>query len=96
MLNHVIVSSNKSLRPIFTCLRLYKIRYSMLKNKKNPVFIGFQSVFNCKTGIEKWNPELMTLDKSTLNQMGNNGRAYYEKEFDRNNLLEKLEGIFKS
>jgi len=28
--------------------------------------------------------------------MGNNGRAYFEKEFDRNNLLEKLEGIFKS
>jgi hypothetical protein len=38
----------------------------------------------------------MTLDKSALNQMGNNGRAYFEKEFDRNNLLEKLEGIFKS
>jgi hypothetical protein len=25
----------------------------MLKNKENPVFIGSQSMFNCKTGIEK-------------------------------------------
>ena len=40
--------------------------------------------------------ELMALDKSTLNQMGNNGRAYYEKEFDRDYLLEKLEVIFNS
>ncbi len=38
--------------------------------------------------------ELMTLDKSTLNQMGNNGRAYYEKEFDREFLLKRLEEIF--
>ncbi len=40
--------------------------------------------------------ELMALDKSTLNEMGNNGRAYYEKEFDRDYLLEKLEVIFNS
>ena len=40
--------------------------------------------------------EVMALDKSKRSEMGNNGRAYYEKEFDRNNLLEKLEGIFKS
>jgi len=40
--------------------------------------------------------ELMALDKSKRSEMGNNGRAYYEKEFDRNNLLEKLEGIFNS
>jgi hypothetical protein len=53
MLNHVIVSSNKSLRPIFTCLRLYKIRYSMLKNKKNLVFIGAWEEFEFKAGIEK-------------------------------------------
>jgi len=53
MLNHIIVFSNKSLRLIFTILRLYKIRYSMLKNKENPVFIGSLSMFNCKTGIEK-------------------------------------------
>ena len=38
----------------------------------------------------------MALDKSTLIDMGNNGRAYYEKEFDRDYLLEKLEVIFNS
>ena len=53
MLNHVIVFSNKSLRRIFTALRLYKIRYSMLENKKKPVFIGVSSGFEFKTGIEK-------------------------------------------
>ena len=53
MLNHVIVFSNKSLRRIFTRLRLYKIRYSMLENKKNPVFIGAGEEFEFKTGIEK-------------------------------------------
>ena len=52
MLNHVIVSSNKSLRRIFATLRLYKIRYSMLENKKNPVFIGVEEGFEFKTGIE--------------------------------------------
>ena len=40
--------------------------------------------------------ELIALDKSTLIEMGNNGRAYYEKEFDRDYLLEKLEVIFNS
>jgi colanic acid biosynthesis glycosyl transferase WcaI len=40
--------------------------------------------------------ELIALDKSTLVDMGNNGRAYYEKEFDRGYLLEKLEVIFNS
>ncbi|MDA7819969.1 glycosyltransferase family 4 protein [Flavobacteriaceae bacterium] len=40
--------------------------------------------------------ELMALDKPTLNEMGKNGRAYYEKEFDRDYLLEKLEVIFNS
>ena len=53
MLNHVIVFSNKSLRRIFTRLRLYKIRYSMLENNKNPVFIGVSSVFEFKIGIKK-------------------------------------------
>ena len=52
MLNHVIVFSNKSLRCIFATLRLYKIRYSMLENKKNPVFIGVREGFEFKTGIE--------------------------------------------
>ena len=53
MLNHVIVFSNKSLRLIFTRLRLYKIRYSMLENKENPVFIGVVEGFEFKTGIKK-------------------------------------------
>jgi hypothetical protein len=53
MLNHVIVSSNKSLRRIFATLILYKIRYSMLKNKKNPVFIGVEEGFEFKAGIKK-------------------------------------------
>ena len=53
MLNHVIVFSNKSLRCIFTILRLYKIRYSMLENKKNPVFMGIREGFEFKAGIEK-------------------------------------------
>ena len=52
MLNHVIVFSSNSLRRIFTILRLYKIRYSMLKNKKNPIFIGVNGGFEFKTGIE--------------------------------------------
>ena len=52
MLNHVIVFSNKSLRRIFANLRLYKIRYSMLENKKNPVFIGVYSEFEFITGTE--------------------------------------------
>jgi len=53
MLNHVIVFSNKSLRRIFATHRLYKIRYSMLENKKNPVFIGDGEGFELKTEIEK-------------------------------------------
>ena len=53
MLNHVIVSSNKSLRLIFATLRLYKIRYSMLENKKNPVFIGVEGEFEFKAGTEQ-------------------------------------------
>lgn len=53
MLNYVIVFSFESLSPIFTILRLYKIRYSMLENKKNPVFIGVREGFEFKTGIEK-------------------------------------------
>jgi hypothetical protein len=45
--------SKKSIRLIFTSLRLHKIRYSMLENKKNPVFIGANKGFEFKTGIEK-------------------------------------------
>ena len=53
MLNHVIVSPNKSLMLIFATLRLYKIRNSMLENKKNPVFIGVVEGFEFKTGTEQ-------------------------------------------
>ena len=53
MLNHVIVFSNKSLRRIFTILRLYKIRYSMLENKENLVFIGVGEGFEFKDGTEQ-------------------------------------------
>ena len=53
MMNHVIVFSNKSLRRIFATLSLYKIRYSMLENKKNPVFIGVGEGFEFKTGTEQ-------------------------------------------
>ena len=52
MLNHVIVFSIKLLRRIFTALRLYKIRYSMLENKKNPVFTGVGEGFEFKAEIE--------------------------------------------
>ena len=40
--------------------------------------------------------ELMALDKSKHSEMGDNARTYYEKEFDRDYLIEKLEGIFNS
>jgi hypothetical protein len=53
MLNHVIVFSNKFLKLIFAFLILYKIRYSMLENKKNPVFIGVEEGFEFKAGIKK-------------------------------------------
>lgn len=52
MLNHVIVFSNKSLRRIFAILRLYNIRYSMLKNKKTPMFIVAIGEFEFKNEIE--------------------------------------------
>ena len=52
MLIHVIFSSNKSLRRIFATHRLYKIRYSMLENKKNPVYIKVGRGYEFKTGIQ--------------------------------------------
>ena len=33
-------------------LAVFKIRYFMLKKKRNPVFTVSQSMFNCKTEIE--------------------------------------------
>jgi hypothetical protein len=53
MLSFFIIFCYKLLRRIFTFLRLYKIRYSMLENKKNPVFIGVREGFEFKTGIKK-------------------------------------------
>ena len=34
-------------------LTVFKLRYSMLNNKENQVFIGSLSVFNCQTGTEQ-------------------------------------------
>jgi len=62
----------------------------------NDANCGVTSPAEDSLALSKKIKELMALDKSSLNELGNNGRAYYEKEFDRNNLLEKLEGIFKS
>ena len=62
----------------------------------NDANCGVTSPAEDSLALSKKIKELMALDKSKRSEMGNNGRAYYEKEFDRNNLLEKLEGIFKS
>tara|TARA_B110000438_G_scaffold302567_1_gene360650 strand:+ start:2205 stop:3410 length:1206 start_codon:yes stop_codon:yes gene_type:complete len=40
--------------------------------------------------------ELMSIDKSELHKMEINARTYYEKEFNRESLLERLESIFES
>jgi glycosyltransferase involved in cell wall biosynthesis len=40
--------------------------------------------------------ELMSIDKSELDKMEINARAYYEKEFNREYLLDRLESIFQS
>ena len=62
----------------------------------NDAKCGVTSPAEDSIALSKKIKELMALDKSKRSEMGNNGRAYYEKEFDRNNLLEKLESIFKS
>ena len=62
----------------------------------NDANFGVTSPAEDLLALSKKIKELMALDKSRPREMGNNGRAYYEKEFDRNNLLEKLEDIFKS
>ena len=62
----------------------------------NDANCGVTSSAEDSLALSKKIKELMAMDKSNRSEMGNNGRAYYEKEFDRNNLLEKLEGIFKS
>ena len=41
-------------KPLFLLgFPVFKIRYSMLNNKKTPVFIGLQSSFIIKTGTEQ-------------------------------------------
>ena len=62
----------------------------------NDANCGVTSPAEDSIALSKKIKELMALDKSKRSEMGNNGRDYYEKEFDRNNLLEKLEGIFNS
>ena len=62
----------------------------------NDANCGVTSPAEDSLALSKKIKELIALDKSKRSEMGNNGRAYYEKEFDRNNLLEKLESIFKS
>jgi glycosyltransferase involved in cell wall biosynthesis len=62
----------------------------------NDANCGVTSPAEDSLALSKKIKELIALDKSKHSEMGNNGRAYYEKEFDRNNLLEKLESIFKS
>jgi hypothetical protein len=53
MLNHFIAFPNKSLRVIFTCLRLYNVLYFMLENKNKHLFIWVYREFELKIGIEK-------------------------------------------
>jgi hypothetical protein len=62
----------------------------------NDANCGVTSPAEDSTSLSNIIKELMALDKSTLIEMGNNGRVYYEKEFDRDYLLEKLEVIVNS
>jgi glycosyltransferase involved in cell wall biosynthesis len=62
----------------------------------NDAKCGLTSPAEDSLALSKKIKELMALDKSKRSEMGINGRAYYEKEFDRNTLLEKLEDILKS
>ena len=62
----------------------------------NDAKCGVTSPAEDSLALSKKIKELMALDKSKRSEMGNNGRAYYEKEFDRDYLIEKLEGIFNS
>lgn len=60
----------------------------------NDAKCGVTSPAEDSIALSKIIKELMALDKSALDQMGNNGRTYYEKEFDREFLLKRLEEIF--
>ena len=62
----------------------------------NDAKCGLTSPAEDSIALSKKIKELIALDKPSLNEMGNNGRIYYENEFDRNYLLEKLEKILVS
>ena len=67
---------------------------------------GAQIIIDAKCGIvspsedifklSKNIKEILSMDKDKLNEMGRNGRYYYEKEFDRKFLLDRLEIILNS
>ena len=57
---------------------------------------GITSPAEDSIALSKKIKELIALDEPSLNEMGNNGRIYYENEFGRNYLLEKLEKILVS
>ena len=62
----------------------------------NEAKCGITSPAEDSIALSKKIKELIALDKPSLNEMGNNGRIYYENEFGRNYLLEKLEKILVS
>ena len=62
----------------------------------NDAKCGLTSPAEDSIALSKKIKELIALDEPSLNEMGNNGRIYYENEFGRNNLLEKLEKILVS
>jgi colanic acid biosynthesis glycosyl transferase WcaI len=51
-----------------------------------------EDIVQLSQSIEK----IISLDKYKLNEMGRNGRCYYDKEFDRKFLLDRLETILNS
>ena len=67
---------------------------------------GAQIIIDAKCGVvspsedifelSKNIKEIISMDKYKLNEMGKNGRHYYEKEFDRKFLLDRLETILNS
>lgn len=67
---------------------------------------GAQIIIDAKCGVvshsedivelSKNIKEIISMDKYKLNEMGRNGRYYYEKEFDRKFLLDRLEKILNS
>jgi glycosyltransferase involved in cell wall biosynthesis len=66
--------------------------------------VGAEVVIEAKAGfvappgnvaaIAKVIEKILELDKSVLKMMGNNGHKYYKQHFDRNMLIDKLNGWF--